>query len=105
MSEAEARNLLLLLMVMFENAHAMNARSERRSVFQIALSANWFLVAAVIGAHGLHLLAGFAPGLAGVLEIQPIALSEWALVGVIALSLVLVMELYKRLIPRCETED
>ncbi len=105
MSEAEARNLLLLLMVMFENAHAMNARSERRSVFQIALSANWFLVAAVIGAHGLHLLAGFAPGLAGVLEIQPIALSEWALVGVIALSLVLVMELYKRLIPRSETED
>ncbi len=105
MSEAEARNLLLLLMVMFENAHAMNARSERRSVFQIALSANWFLVAAVVGAHGLHLLAGFAPGLAGVLEIQPIALSEWALVGVIALSLVLVMELYKRLIPRSETED
>ncbi len=105
MSEAEARNLLLLLMVMFENAHAMNARSERRSVFQIALSANWFLVAAVVGAHGLHLLAGFAPGLAGVLEIQPIALSEWALVGVIAVSLVLVMELYKRLSPRSETED
>ncbi len=105
MSEAEARNLLLLLMVMFENAHAMNARSERLSVFRIALSANWFLVAAVVGAHGLHLLAGFMPGLAEVLEIQPIALGEWALVGVLAASLVLVMELYKRVFPRSETED
>jgi magnesium-transporting ATPase (P-type) len=104
MTEAEARNLLLLLMVMFENAHAMNARSERRSVFRVALSANWFLVAAVAGAHGLHLLAGFTPGLAGVLEIQPTALIDWALVGALAASLVLVMELYKRLIPRAETE-
>ena len=31
--------------------------------------------------------------------------NEWALVGVIAASLVLVMELYKRLFPRSETED
>ena len=31
--------------------------------------------------------------------------NEWALVGVIAASLVLVMELYKRLSPRSETED
>ena len=105
MAEAEARNLLLLLMVMFENAHAMNARSERRSVFRIALSANWFLVAAVVGAHGLHLLAGFIPGLAEVLGIQPIALDDWALVGGFAVTLILVMELYKGLFPRPEGDD
>ena len=65
---------------------------------------NWFLVAAVVGAHGLHLLAGLTPGLSGVLEIQPIALSDWALVGALAVSLILVMELYKILYPWPETE-
>ncbi len=104
LSETEARNLLLLLMVMFENVQAMNARSERRSIFRVALSANWFLVAAVAGAHGLHLLAGFTPGLAEVLDVRPTALADWALVGGLALSLILVMELYKRLAPWPESD-
>ena len=39
------------------------------------------------------------------LETHPIALGEWALVGVLAASLVLVMKPYKRVFPRPETED
>ena len=52
-AEAHARNELLLLMVLFENAHAFNCRSETRSVFRTPLAANWFLVLAVIGAQAV----------------------------------------------------
>jgi magnesium-transporting ATPase (P-type) len=50
--EFEARNMLLFLMVLFENVHVFNCRSETRSVFRIPLSNNWPLIAAVIGAQG-----------------------------------------------------
>ncbi len=92
----EARNLILLLMVLFENAHAFNARSERLSVFRLPLSANWFLMAAIIGAQALHLGALFMPGLAGVLRVQPISLFDWLFIALIALSLLAVMEVFKR---------
>ena len=55
MDEALARNLLLLLMVLFENVHALNARSETRSVFAVPLAANPFLIVAILGAQGLHI--------------------------------------------------
>jgi len=96
MPEAEARNLVLLLMVMFENAHALNARSERRSVLGIPLSANWFLVSAIAGAHGLHIAAMFVPWLGDTLRITPVGLLDWAMVGALAISLLLVMEAFKR---------
>ena len=92
-----ARNLTLLLMVMFENAHALNARSERLPVYRMPLSGNWFLVFSIIGAHGLHLAALFTPGLADVLRVQPIQVLDWLLVVCLALSLIFVMDLYKNL--------
>ena len=55
MSEAVARNLLLLLMVLFENVHVLNARSETRSIFGVPMMANPFLILAIIGAQGVHI--------------------------------------------------
>ena len=94
-----ARNLILLLMVLFENAHALNARSERQSIFRIPLSANWFLVVAVIGAHALHIGALFTPGLSEALRVMPVGLLDWVVVAALAFSLVLVMETFKQLYP------
>ncbi|MCP4328892.1 MAG: cation-transporting P-type ATPase [Alphaproteobacteria bacterium] len=91
-----ARNLVLLLMVLFENAHALNARSERRSVFRIPLAANWFLLIAIVSAQGLHVVAMFLPGLSSVLRIAPVGVFDWVVVAVIAASLILIMEAYKR---------
>ncbi len=94
-SEAEARNMVLLLMVLFENVHAFNARSERRSVFAIAVAANPFLVLAVIAAQGLHIAAMYTPGLRDILGVSPIGFAAWLSVAALALSLLAVAELYK----------
>jgi magnesium-transporting ATPase (P-type) len=96
MSQLAASNLVLLLMVLFENAHALNARSEARSTFTIAASANPFLIAAVIGAQGLHIGTLYALGPDNLLDVAPVGLVEWVMVAAIAASLIVVMEAYKR---------
>jgi magnesium-transporting ATPase (P-type) len=95
MPEERARNLLLLLMVLFENVHLLNVRSERRSAFAVPFSANPFLILALIGAQGLHVAALYLPGLSDVLAVQPVGATEWLLVAAVAASLLAVMELYK----------
>ncbi len=94
-SEHDARNSLLLLMVLFENVHIFNCRSEERSAFRIPLRANLLLIGTVIAAQGVHILAMYLPGLSDVLEVAPVPLWEWAALLGIAASLLLVMELFK----------
>ncbi len=99
-----ARNLVLLLMVLFENAHALNARSETRSVFAVPFKANPFLILAVLGAQGLHIGALYMPGLSDVLDAQPVSLVDWIMVAAIGASLIVVMEVYKRLASRASSK-
>ena len=99
MAEADARNLVLLLMVLFENVQAFNARSERRSAFRMPFGANPFLIAAIIGAQAIHIGAMYMPGLSGVLDLAPIGLDAWLMVAAVALTLLGVAEIYKRLRP------
>ena len=96
-SEQDARNSLLLLMVLFENVHIFNCRSEERSVFGIPLQANLLLIGTVIAAQAVHILAMYLPGLSHVLEVAPVPLWEWTALLGIALSLLVVIELFKAL--------
>jgi P-type Ca2+ transporter type 2C len=92
---AEAQNLTLLLLVLFENVHALNCRSERASLFSLPLKANPFLIWAVIGAQALHIAAMHIPVLNGVLNIQPVAVETWIAVAVLAATLAVLMEGWK----------
>ncbi len=91
----DARNLLLLLLVLFENVHAFNVRSETRSAFRIPLRANRLLVAAVVAAQGIHIVSMFIPGWRDVLEIDAVSFTTWLILLVITLSKFLVVEAYK----------
>ena len=93
--EDQARNVLLLLMVLFENVQVFNCRSETRSGFRVPLNANWLIVGAVVFSQGVHILAMHLPVFAEVLEVQPVDPVTWAMLAALAASLILVMELYK----------
>lgn len=93
--EVHARNLLLLLIVLFENFQTFNSRSEFHSVFRQPLWSNPLLVFGVVGAQLLHIAAMYTPGLREVLQLSPVSATEWlCLLGVAAL-LFLVMEVQK----------
>jgi len=94
-SEFAARNLLLLLMVLFENFQTFNSRSERRSVFRQSVLSNPLLVVGVLAAQGLHIAAMYVPFLAGTLSLAPVSLAEWGVLLGCASLVLLVMEIEK----------
>jgi magnesium-transporting ATPase (P-type) len=93
--EAAARNLLLLLMVLFQNFHVFNCRSEYRSAFRVPIRNNLFLVLGVIAALGLHLLAMWLPFMQPVLEIAPVTWEQFGSMALLASSILVVLELFK----------
>lgn len=92
---AMSRNIILLLLVILENVHVINSRSEHKSVFKIPFSNNYLLVAGIIGSQLLHVLAmNWAP-LANVLQLSPLPFNWWIELGVLALILLFSMEIFK----------
>jgi Ca2+-transporting ATPase len=90
-----ARNMLLLLFVMFENVQTLTSRSERRSFFSIPFFGNPLLLVAIIATQALHIAAMYVPWFRDTLEIAPILIAEWVLMLVAASSILLVTELDK----------
>ena len=90
-----ARNSTLLLMVLFENVHVFNCRSENRSVFRHNLLRNPLLLFGTLTAQLIHIAAMYTPWLRDVLAVQPVSFDHWLELLLIALSLLIVMELHK----------
>ncbi|MDY0132969.1 MAG: HAD-IC family P-type ATPase [Desulforegulaceae bacterium] len=93
--EDSARNLTLLLMVLFENIHVFNSRTEHISVFKINHLKNKFLWISVLAAQSVHIASMYIPFIESVLKTQPVSLKEWTMLLVLALTLLIVMEVEK----------
>lgn len=92
-----ARNGTLLLMVLFENMHVFNSRSETRSVFMHNPLRNHFLLFGTLAAQLVHIAAMYTPWISDVLHIQPVSLDYWLDMLLIAVTVLVVMELHKLL--------
>jgi magnesium-transporting ATPase (P-type) len=92
-----ARNAVLLLMVLLENVHVFNCRSEKVSAFRVPLKRNSLLILGVLVAQGVHMLAMHWPFMQGVLGVSPIDLGSWLNLLGLALTLLIVMEGFKLL--------
>jgi len=92
-----ARNLLLLLMVLFENFHVFNCRSEYRSAFRVPVRNNYFLVIGVVMMQGLHVTAMHIPFMQELLGISPVTFQSWLSLFLIAATIIVVMEIFKKI--------
>lgn len=90
-----ARNGTLLLMVLFENIHVFNSRSETRSVFAHNPLRNYFLLFGTLAAQLIHIGAMYTPWISDVLHIQPVSLDFWTDMLLIATTILVVMESHK----------
>lgn len=93
--EAEARNGLLLLMVLFENVHLGNCRSETKLVVRLSPLRNPVLLAAAVSALLLHVLMMYVPFGQKLLGVAPVPLETWLTFGVIAVVAFWLIELNK----------
>ncbi|NQV22602.1 MAG: HAD-IC family P-type ATPase [Rhodospirillales bacterium] len=91
----EARNGTLLLMVLFENVHVFNCRSEVRSAFRHNPLRNPILLIGTAVAQLVHIGAMYTPWISDVLHIQPVTPQHWLELLGLALIVLFVMELHK----------
>ena len=94
-SHDSARNALLLLMVLFENLHIDNCRSEFKSALAMSPLRSPFLLGGALGAFLVHLLALYLAPLQAVLRTEPVSLTTWAAVLLLALTVLVAMEIHK----------
>ena len=90
-----ARNALLILMVLFENVHLFNSRSETRSAFLMSPFRNPVLIVGMIAAFSLHLAMTYLPFGNVLLETQPIDFEMWLWLLALSVPILFVMELHK----------
>ena len=75
MEEKEARNAILLFMVLFKNVHMTNCRSETKSIFGMFLLKSPVFVAGVALAFLAHVLSMYLPWGQKILRTQPVSAS------------------------------
>ena len=90
-----ARNMTLMLMVLFGNIHVLSSRSESRSLLTLPFFSNPLLILAVPIAQLIHIGAMYTPGLNNILQIQPITMQQWMGLLFVAVILLLVEEVHK----------
>jgi len=95
MDEAGARNLLLLFMVLLQNGHVFNCRSESVSALKVPIRRNVILVFGVLAAQGIHLASMYLPFMQTILGTEPVRFTQWLLLLALALPVLLVMEVFK----------
>jgi len=95
--EFQARNIILLLMVLFENIHAFNCRSEYVSAFKIPFKNNVFLVLGISIVQGIHILSMQMPVMQKILKINPVNFEIWIILFAFTSLLLLTMEIFKKI--------
>lgn len=93
--EASAQNALLLLLVLFENIHIGNCRSETQSALTLSPLKSPFLLMGAIGAFTVHVVAMHLPFLQSVLRTEPVSLETWGVLISLALTVLVALELHK----------
>ena len=95
-----ARNHLLLLMVLFENVHIGNCRSELKSAAVLSPLRNPLLIVGVVLALGVHTAAMHLPWFQRVLQVQPVSWAMWGILFGLALTILPAVEIHKWLCRR-----
>lgn len=93
--EFAARNITLLLMVLFENLHVFNSRTETNYLHQMNYKNSYVLILWVIFTQILHVSCMQIEFMQNLLSLQPIDISMWFILLTIALGLIVVMETEK----------
>ena len=82
-------------MVLFENIHVFNCRSETRSVFRHNPLSNRILLFGTAAAQLIHIAAMYTPWISDVLHIHPVSPQHWLQLLGLAFTVLAVMELHK----------
>lgn len=92
---ALARTITLVTMAMFQWFNAWNCRSQDRSVFQLGLTSNRWLLVAFAVVFFLQLFIIYVPPMQQVFSTVPLSLFHWIIIFVVSSSIFVIEELRK----------
>ncbi len=92
-----ARGYVMALMIMIQNIHAFNCRSEKKSTFDIPLSSNWVFALGVIGSIILGVAVLEVNFLSMFLKTNHVPLNHLLVLLMISFSILILMEIYKKI--------
>ncbi|MFC1842629.1 cation-translocating P-type ATPase [Candidatus Dependentiae bacterium] len=95
-----ARSMTLVTMAMFQWFNAFNCRSETKSVFQLGLFSNKWLLLAIAAVLGLQFFVLHNPVMQRIFDTKPISGSEWVLIFVLSSSIFFIEEIRKFIVRR-----
>jgi magnesium-transporting ATPase (P-type) len=95
LDEVHGRTITMMLMVLLQNFHVLNCRSETKSVFNVPMKNNYVLIIGMALAQLLHISASYIPGLKDALQLIPVSFSEWIKLLPTAASVLVLMEVFK----------
>lgn len=91
----KASTMALTLLAVFQWFNAFNCRSDSKSIFQINLFSNKYLIFAFVGVIVMQFLAVYNPWFNNFLDTIPLNPTDWLTIILMALSIVFVDEIYK----------
>ena len=92
-------------MVLFENFHVGNCRSETRSAFALSPLRSPALFFGTLGAFLVHVAGMYVPFLQEMLNTKPVDLRTWAIAIGVSVLIVPAVELHKWWWARTRSED
>lgn len=90
------RSYLLTLMVLMENIHIFNCRSERISAFKISGQNNRFLIFSILITSIIQFVIVRSSALAGILHLSVISIEGAGLLIWLTAPLIIIMEIFKK---------
>jgi magnesium-transporting ATPase (P-type) len=84
-----------MLMVLFENVHLFNCRSETRSAFAMSPLRSPVLMIGMLAAFSIHVAMTYLPAGNLLLSTQPVDAALWLQLLMLSLPILVVMELHK----------
>jgi P-type Ca2+ transporter type 2C len=96
----EARTIAFSVMVAFQWFNALNARSDRQSVFKLGLLSNRLLLGGIGLAVLLQVMVIYAPPFQRLFHTVPLNAGAWTVIVLVAASVLAIEELRKLVAPR-----
>jgi Ca2+-transporting ATPase len=96
-SLTRAQTVALTTMVLFQNFHVGNCRSDFQSAFRRSVLSNPLLLAAALAAVTVHVGALYWAPMQLVLRVEPIEAAAWIRIVAVATSIIAVVEVHKLL--------
>lgn len=91
----QARNYILLLMILFQSVHIFNCRNEKKSIFKTPIKNIYPVIIGAVIAFIIHIIFMNVPFLQNILELNKISISGYIILLVMAIPILIVMEIFK----------